>query len=108
MSEEEQSAVTDNPELLDALYSKCGEVDSEELGRYAVEELGIEPPLRYEDGGVPGIVREWAIGEDSDHPGVLVWALESEEQAEDDYDETGSGWYDHGLPRPEEDTPSSP
>ncbi|MCC3762591.1 hypothetical protein K3N28_05845 [Glycomyces sp. TRM65418] len=86
--------VTDDPTLLEALRARDeAGVDSRELGRFAVEELGIEPPRRRSDGSVPSIVMQWPPGSDFEGPGTPVWALDlGETDPDDDRDETGSGW----------------
>lgn len=89
--------VTNDPELLAALHARDeAGIDSQALGKYAVEELGIEPPRRLADGSAPSIVMEWQDA-DFDGPGVPVWALDmGEADSDDDYDPTGSGWESAG------------
>lgn len=85
--------VTDDPEQLAALRSKDSEgLGSRELGLYAAEELGIQPPRRDAANEVPDIVEVWPPDAEE---GILVWGLHDapETDPNDDYDETGAGWF---------------
>lgn len=86
--------VTSDPRLLDALRAQDeAGADSRALGRYAVDELHIEPPRRLPGGSAPSIVMSWAAGGDFDTPGTPTWALDLDEaDPDDDYSTDASGW----------------
>ncbi|WP_205326963.1 hypothetical protein [Glycomyces sp. YM15] len=88
--------VTDDPELLAALRHQDSEgMGSRELGQFAAEHLGLQPPRLDGANQVPDIVEIWLPGADE---GILVWGLHDVPEAdpEDDFDPTGAGWESTG------------
>ncbi|MFG3338554.1 hypothetical protein [Glycomyces sp. NPDC048151] len=86
--------VTDDPAMLNALNAKDGILGSVELGRYAVDELGLTPPQMRLDGSVPAIVLVWDMEAGR---GYLVWDVHEMPEADpdDDYNPDATGWEGH-------------
>lgn len=86
--------VSDDPAILNMLDEKHGVLGSQELGQFAAQALGLEPPKLHGDGSTPAIVLIWPM--EAGH-GIWVWDVHEMPEADpDDFNESGSDWSGEG------------